>query len=491
VAGPPGPDAGVRRYLARQGPDERIGALHVVGRSRDPDDRFLTALAGILPPGRVATDPAILEGYRRDKARLVPAGVPAALVSPSSTVEVQRVLELASNHRVAVVTRGSGSGLAGGANATDGCIVLSLARMDQIVELDAGNLLATVEPGVLNGDLATAVAGLGLWYAPDPASAAFSTIGGNVATNAGGLCCVKYGTTRESVLGMEVVLADGSIVHTGRRTLKGVAGYDLTALFVGSEGTLGVVTEVTLRLRPEPPRPATLLASFRALEAAGRAIAAIRAHLVPSLLELMDRVTARAVDDLTGIGLDRDAAAVLIARSDAGDGRADEEIREMAICCEDAGATEVLHSSDPFESEGLMSARKMAFQALEQLGEPLLDDVAVPPARIPELLASIHAIADRNGVIVGTFGHAGEGNLHPTIVFVKGDPVSRAAAAQAFDEIVVAALALGGTISGEHGVGLLKRPYLEREIGEGAMRVHAAIKDALDPLHILNPGKMF
>ena len=443
-----------------------------------------------LPTGSVLTDLDVLESYRRDQASLVEAGMPLAVVRAGSTAEVQEILRTASRHRVPVVPRGAGSGLSGGANAVDGCLVVSLAGMDRIVEIDAASLFAVVEPGVVNDDLKQAVGDVGLCYPPDPASAGFSTIGGNIATNAGGLCCVKDGITGDFVLGLEAVLGDGSVLRTGRKTIKGAAGYDITRLLVGSEGTLGVVTQATVRLRPAPPPPATLVAFFADLISAGAAIAEIASSVVPSLLELMDRTTVVAVDEWKHMDLDREAAAMLIGRSDAGGQEGAAEIDRMGAACTSAGATFVAQSSDPVEADLLMTARRLAFPALERQGTILLDDVAVPLGRIPALLEAIERVADEHGVLIGTFGHAGDGNMHPTIVFDRQDPAEVARVRSAFGDIVRAALELGGTITGEHGVGLLKATFLTEEVGDTGHRAHRVIKEALDPLGILNPGKI-
>ncbi|HVG59446.1 MAG TPA: FAD-linked oxidase C-terminal domain-containing protein [Hyalangium sp.] len=451
---------------------------------------LLDDLAGVLPPEGIVTDPDVLEAHRRDQASWTTAGTARVLVRPGSTPEIQAVLRIASAHRVPVVARGAGSGLSGGANAVDGCIVLSLARMNRILELDRRSLLAVVQPGVLNAAVKAAAAEHGLWYAPDPASWEFSTIGGNLATNAGGLCCVKYGVTGDSVLGLEAVLADGSAVRTGGRTVKNVAGYDLTRLFVGSEGTLGIITEATLRLRPRPPRATTLVASFPTLSAAGEAVTEIMATTRPSLLELMDRATVRAVEAYRPMGLDAQAAALLLARSDAGGDQGVAECTRMAAACEAAGATFLAQTAEEAEGELLLGARRLALPALERQGSTLLDDVGVPLARIAELFAAVERIAEQHAVLIGTFGHAGDGNMHPTIVFDRNDPDAVSRAQFAFDGILRVVDELGGTITGEHGVGLLKRPYLARQLGPQTMRLHLAIKSALDPLGILNPGKL-
>ena len=452
----------------------------------------LDTLISALPDGAVVTDPELIESYRRDQAGTVAAGTPLAVVHAGSTDHVVTVMRWASEHGVAVVPRGAGSGLAGGANAVDGGIVLSLARMDEIVSIEADDLYAVVQPGVLNADLGRAVAERGLYYPPDPASKEFCSIGGNVATNAGGLCCLKYGVTSDFVLGLTVVLADGRVLRTGRRTAKGVAGYDLTRLFVGSEGTLGVVTEIVVRLRPAPSQAATLVAFFPELRAAADAVARISASgVVPSMLELMDRTTIRVVDDALKMDLDRDAAALLIAQSDAGGARAADEIARMATVCEKAGADFVAETTDVDEGEALLAARRGAFPALERLGDTLLDDVCVPRSAIPDLVARIEEIAARHDVLIGTFGHAGDGNMHPTVVFDAADPDSTARAMAAFDDIVATALDLGGTVTGEHGVGALKRGALALELDDVSLDVHRAVKAAFDPAGILNPGTMF
>jgi glycolate oxidase len=451
---------------------------------------FVDDLRAALGDGGVVTDPDILLAYRRDRAGLVPDGTPLAAASPRSTAEVTEVVRLAARHGVPIVPRGAGSGLAGGANAVDGCVVLSLTAMDAIVEIDQDELSATVQPGVLNATLSRAVQDLGLWYPPDPASWEFSTIGGNLATNAGGLCCVKYGVTRDAVLGLEVVLADGTVTRVGRGTVKGVAGYDLVGLLVGSEGTLGVITEATLRLRPAPHPSVTLVASFPSLARAGDAIAAIVRATSPSLLEVLDNTTIRAVERYKRMDLDLDAAALLVGQSDLPGQQGEHEIASIECACEAAGADLIVTTMDPQESELLLAARRLAYPALEQLGTTLLDDVAVPRSAVTRMVGEVAAIAERHGVLIGTFGHAGDGNLHPTIVYDAAEPSQVQAASDAFDDLVTAALRLGGTVTGEHGVGSLKRDHLATELGAVGLRLHRAVKTAFDPDHLLNPGKV-
>lgn len=437
----------------------------------------------------VTVDPDVVASQSRDQAPLAPAGTALALVRARSSAEVSATLAFATRHRVPVVTRGAGTGLAGGANAVDGAIVLSVAGMDRIVAIDPATRTATVEPGVINGALVREARAHGLHYAPDPASREISSIGGNIATNAGGSCCLKYGVTGDHVVSLDVALADGTILSTGKNTAKNVAGLDLTRLFVGSEGTLGVIVSATVRLVRAPLPPATLVAFFSSVEAAARAIVAMEAEHDLSLLEVMDNTTLRAVDALTRMDLDLDAAAFVLAQSDTP--FADTTMTACAAICEGHGARAVLRSTDEEESNQLVLARRMALPALEKMGNTLLDDVAVPKPALPAMFARIDEIAARHEVTIGTFGHAGDGNLHPTIVFRHGDEASARAAYRAFDDILEAAMGLGGTIAGEHGVGSLKQRYMEKMVGPRARSLMNGIKAVFDPLGILNPGKGF
>ncbi|MEH3067870.1 MAG: FAD-binding protein [Aeromicrobium erythreum] len=440
-----------------------------------------------LPPAIVQTDPDVVAGFAHDEARLAERSTPVAVLSPRDTDEVAACLRAARAAGLAVVTRGAGTGLAGGANAPEGSVVLSTRRLDRIVAIDVEERVAVVQPGVLTGDLRAAVEEVGLFYPPDPGSVAISTIGGNVATDAGGMCCVKYGVTGDYVLGLEVVLADGRVLRTGRRTVKGVAGYDLTHLLVGSEGTLGVITEVTLRLRPAPPAPATVVATFASLPDAGRAVERITADALDvSLLELLDATTLRAIDAHTGMGLD--AAAMLLVQSDQPDPAATLEAVQRA--CEGAGAVDVAVTADAEEGRQLLEARRQALPALERLGDWLLDDVCVPRRAIVALVQGVEQVARAEGLTIGVFGHAGDGNMHPTVILDQRDPESEAAARRAFDAITALALDLGGTVTGEHGVGRLKAGWLARELDPVALDVHRAVKAALDPEGRLNPGSV-
>jgi glycolate oxidase len=440
-------------------------------------------------PSSAVLDRASVDTYRRDCADLAPAGQPRAVVRARDTGDVAEALRWATAHRVPVVTRGAGTGLSGGAAAIEGCVVLSLAAMDRILEVSADDLLAVAQPGVVNADLNRAAEEHGLFYPPDPSSFEISTIGGNLATNAGGFRCLKYGVTRDSVLGLQVVLADGRIIRTGSRTVKNVVGYDLTSLFVGSEGTLGVITEATLRLRPRPAHPpASMVASFATLAAAGQAVSAIiRAGLGPSLLELMDRASIRLIEDYQAMGLDLDAAALLIGQADSPDAQSQAEA--MVSLAQHAGATYAAASTDAVEADMLLQARRSHYQAAEAAGQVLTEDVGVPRSRLPDLLAGIEWVASRHGLVIATAGHAGDGNMHPAIVLPRGRPDAVALALRVADEICTLAVRLGGTISGEHGIGSLKRQWLTKQLSDDTLAAHQAIRTALDPLGILNPGK--
>jgi D-lactate dehydrogenase (cytochrome)/glycolate oxidase len=385
------------------------------------------------------------------------------------------------------VTRGAGTGLAGGANAIDGCIVLSTALMNRVLSIDVAQRTATAEPGVLNGDLAAAVAEHGLWYAPDPSSRAICSIGGNVATNAGGACCVKYGVTGDHIAALKAVLADGSVIETGSVCRKNVAGLDLTKVLIGSEGTLAVVVEVTVRLRPAPKPPATLVAVFPTAEAAGAAVLAIEKVAEFSLIEMMDRTTINAVEDHLHMDLDRAAGAMLLVQSDSS--RALDDVIAAAQACESSGASSTFHTDDPDEGAAMLHARHSAIPSLETTGATLLDDVGVPKPRLAELIAGVEEIAQRRGLTIATFGHAGDGNLHPTVVYDATDPAAFENAKAAFGEILDIALALGGTITGEHGVGQIKRAWLPNQVGEVERGLMDGIRRVFDPQGILNPGK--
>jgi glycolate oxidase len=451
---------------------------------------LVAELRRALPDVRLLNDAADTEAYRADETAYLRAGTPLAVCFPRSTQDVVTIVRACAAAGVPIVPRGAGTGLSGGAVAVDGALTVAFTAMDQILEIDKANLTATVQPGVINAELNRAAGEHDLFYPPDPASFELCTIGGNLAENSGGLRCVKYGVTRDWVAGLEVVLADGSVIRTGGKNKKDVAGYDLTGLFVGSEGTLGLVTEATLRLLPLPPAKLTLLAFFDSVHACGDAVARITAAgVVPVTLELMDAFTIAAVDDAHNLGLDRSAAAMLMVESDAGGAAAEAELATAAAACQAAGATSVVRAADAQEADWLRQARRAAHGALERAGVARMDDVGVPRSRVPEMLDAIARVAAQVDLRIGVFGHAGDGNLHPTYIVSRDDPGAAERIDRARDLIYRAALELGGTISGEHGMGLAKKPWLALQRGERAVEVMRAIKAALDPHGLLNPGK--
>ncbi len=449
-------------------------------------DSFVAALADVVDD--LVTDADVLDAHRHDHAKFCPAGKPAVLVRPRSTAEVSAVLRLATEHRVPVVPQGARTGLAGAANAVDGCVLLSTVRMDAVLEVDTDEQIAVVQPGVTNAQLSRTVAEQGLFYPPDPSSWEEATIGGNVATDAGGLCCVKYGVTGDFVRGLELVLASGAVLRTGRRTAKGVAGYDLTRLVVGSEGTLGVVTEVTLALRPAPEAALTMAASFASGQDALRAAAAMMSSgLRPSLMEFLDRQTVRAIQDYRDLGLPSDVEALLLTQSDRGP-RAADDVARMAKLCRDGGALEVAEASDADESRMLLEARRLVNAAMEAQGATLVDDVAVPRRRLPELLTGVREVAATYDVTICCPGHVGDGNMHPTVIFDRTDPAAAERAVAAFGAVMDLGLSLGGTITGEHGIGRLKQQWLATELGETGLALQRGVKAVFDPDGLLNPG---
>ncbi|GHJ99212.1 FAD-linked oxidase [Streptomyces sp. Y2F8-2] len=452
---------------------------------------LLDRLKAGLPAEAVLTDPDVTASYANDMASFCAAGTPAVVVLPRTVEEVQHVMRTATELRVPVVPQGARTGLSGAANASDGCIVLSLTKMDRILEINPVDRIAVVEPGVVNAALSRAVHEHGLYYPPDPSSWEMCTIGGNIGTASGGLCCVKYGVTAEYVLGLDVVLADGRLMSTGRRTAKGVAGYDLTRLFVGSEGSLGIVVRAILALKPQPPRQLVLAAEFASAAAACDAVCRIMAggH-VPSLLELMDRTTVKAVNALAHMGLPESTEALLLAAFDTPDPAAD--LAAVGALCEAAGATQVVPTDDAAESELLLQARRLSLTALEAVkGTTMIDDVCVPRSKLGEMLDGVERIAEKYQLTIGVCAHAGDGNTHPTVCFDAQDPDESRRARESFDEIMALGLRLGGTITGEHGVGVLKKEWLAREIGPVGVEMQRAVKQVFDPLGILNPGKLF
>ncbi len=436
------------------------------------------------------TDPQILASYCQDRAQDPGAEPPLALVRPTCTAEVQAIVRWCAAHAVGLVTRGAGSGLSGGATARAGTVVLCTERM-RALHIDPATRTATVQPGLLNAEVKAAAAQHGLWYPPDPSSFEFCSIGGNVATNAGGLCCVKYGVTRDYVLGLEVVLADGRAVRLGGRRIKDSAGLALTQLFVGSEGALGIITEIILRLLPAQPPACTVVGIFPTVTAAGRAVLAVMDRLRPAMLEFMDAVAINAVEDRLRMGLPRDAAALLVAQSDAPGAAGREEIQLIQQAFDAHGATESFATDDAAEGEAFTAARREAIPAVEALGSLLLEDVGVPLPQLPALIDGVAGIAAAQDVTISVIAHAGDGNTHPLIVYDPADVAQQERAQVAFGQVMDLAISLEGTITGEHGVGRLKKAWLPDQLGPEVMDLSAAIKTALDPAGVLNPGVIF
>lgn len=455
------------------------------------DAAVLRELRAIVGADHVRHADGDVTAYARDATPLFHAR-PGAVVHPASTEEVAAVLRLASARSIPVVPRGAGSNLCSGTVPLSGGIVLVLTRLDRILELSGDELLAVCQPGVTCAALADAAAARGLLYAPDPGSRSVATIGGTVATCAGGLRGLKYGVTRNYVLGTETVLATGEVIRTGGRLWKDVAGYDLTRLLTGSEGTLGVITEVTLALLPAPAAGGNGLAYFPGLADAGRAVAdIIAAGIVPATLEFLDAKCIGAVEEFARLGLRRDAGALLIFGDDGEPAAVTRRLARMAELCLARGAIEATVAGRAAESEALLAARRCTLPALSRLGSiTVLEDVGVPRPRIAAMVDHIDAIADRHDVTIATFGHAGDGNLHPTCVIEAGDDEATERAHRAFAEIFRTAMRLGGTITGEHGVGAAKLPYLAERLGTAQLDLLRRIKAAFDPAGVLNPGKV-
>ena len=447
----------------------------------------LAELAAQLGDGSLITDPASTAAYAQDWCKAGAAGVPLAVLRATSAAEVQAGMRWAAARGIPVVPRGAGSGLSGGSNAIDGCLTISLDRMTG-VQIDPATRTAIVEPGALNVDVKRAAAQHGLTYPPDPSSFEICSIGGNVATNAGGLCCVKYGVTTDYVLGLDVVLADGRLIRLGGPRLKDVAGLALIKLFVGSEGTLGIFTRVVLRLVPALPPPATIVAMFATSREAAHGVVAACNTTRPALLELMDNASLNAVEDFTPMGLDRAAGALVLAQSDAVGAAQAVEIDLIRAAFEASGAQEIFVTDDADEGALFTAARRLVLPALEARGSVLLEDVGVPVPLLPDLIDGVARIAAAADLLIPVVAHAGDGNTHPVIVFNAADRAETARADQAFADIMRLAIELGGTITGEHGVGRLKAAMLPEMLGEDVMDVNRRIKAALDPEGLLNPG---
>jgi glycolate oxidase len=446
----------------------------------------------MLAPPNLLTAPEDLITYSFDGTPAL-SQLPGCVVFAAGTENVAQILRLANSSKTPVITRGAGTGLSGGSVPVPGCIVLCTARMDKILELDRQNLTILVEPGVTTQQVATAAAAAGLFYPPDPGSMKISTIGGNVAENSGGLRGLKYGITRNYVMGLEVVLPDGEILWTGNKCVKDVAGYSLKDIFIGSEGTLGVVTKILLKLIPRPAARQTMLATFAQMEQAAEAVSAIiAAPIIPCTLEFLDRTTIRCVEEYAKIGLPLDCEALLLMETDGHPAAVADEAARMQQICRDHGCREVRVARDDAEAVQLAAARRGAFSALARVAPTtILEDATVPRSELARMIRFVQATAQKHALRIGTFGHMGDGNLHPTFLTDERNHEEMRRVEEAFGEIFDEAIRLGGTITGEHGVGLAKKSFLPKFLGDAQMRVSRDLRRALDPNSILNPGKMF
>lgn len=455
-------------------------------------ETHLQALRAIVGTEHVLTSAEDLIAYGFDGTATLKQR-PEAVILPADTAQVAACVKLAAAHSIPVVTRGSGTGLSGGSVPSPGSIVLCLVRMDKILGVDAANLTLRTQCGAITAAVDAAAGAHGLFYPPDPGSMKISTIGGNVAENSGGLRGLKYGVTRDYVMGLEVVLPDGRIVRLGNACVKDVAGYSMKDLFIGSEGTLGIITEVLLKLLPKPAARRTMLASYDRMEDAAQTVSAIiAARIIPCTLEFLDRVTIGCVEDYAKIGLPRDCAALLLMETDGHPAAVEDEAARMLEIARAHGARDVRVAANESEALQLASARRSAFSALARVRPTtILEDVTVPRDRLAEMVAFIAEVAERHRLKVGTFGHMGDGNLHPTFLTDERDADEMHRVHAALEEIVDRTLAVGGTITGEHGVGLAKKPWLRRQLGEASHGLMREIKHALDPRGLLNPGKIF
>ena len=456
------------------------------------DSSFVAALQGILGVNKVLTEHEDIIPYAFDGTAALKVR-PGAVVFPESSVEVSQCVKLARAASVPVVTRGSGTGLSGGSVPLDGCLVICLVKMDQVVEVDPKNLTLRAQCGVITKEIDDAAARVGLFYPPDPGSMKISTIGGNVAENSGGLRGLKYGVTRDYVMGIQVVLPDGELVFLGNKCVKDVAGYSMKDLFVGSEGTLGIITEVLLKLLPRPKARRTMLALYDSMEAAAETISAIiAARIIPCALEFLDRMTVGCVEDYAKIGLPTDVEALVLMETDGHPVVVEEEAARMMELAKKCGAREVTIAADEQEGARLASARRSAFSALARIRPTtILEDVTVPRSELANMVAFINEVAARHRLQIGTFGHLGDGNLHPTFLTDERNTEEMHRVELALEEIVSETLRLGGTVTGEHGVGLAKKAFVKRQLGEGSYELMRTIKKALDPTGLLNPGKIF
>jgi len=453
---------------------------------------FIQSLQEILSPDRVLTSAEDIVPYSFDGTAVLKQR-PGAVVFPLTAEEVSECVKLARRNSVPVVTRGSGTGLSGGSVPMAGCLVICLVKMDKLIEVDEKNLTLRAQSGVITKEIDDAAAKVGLFYPPDPGSMKISTIGGNVAENSGGLRGLKYGVTRDYIMGIEVVLPDGTLTFLGNKCVKDVAGYSMKDLFIGSEGTLGIITEVILKVLPRPKARKTMLALYDSMDAAAKTISAIiAAKIIPCTLEFLDRVTVQCVEDYAKIGLPTDVEALVLMETDGHPVVVEEEAAQMMVLAKANGAREVRAAADEAEGAKLAAARRNAFSALARVRPTtILEDVTVPRSELATMVAFIDSVAKKHNLQIGTFGHLGDGNLHPTFLTNERDLEEMHRVEIALEEIVDETIRLGGTVTGEHGVGLAKKAFLKRQLGEGSYELMRSIKQALDPQGLLNPGKIF
>ncbi|MCD8511113.1 MAG: glycolate oxidase subunit GlcD [Bacillus sp. (in: Bacteria)] len=449
-------------------------------------------LVAIVGEGNFRDTPQDLIAYSYDATPNYQA-LPDAVILPRHTQDVSEIVKVCNEYKVPIVPRGNATNLCGGTTPLEGGVVMIFNHMNQILEIDEENLTITVQPGLVTLSMIEAVEGKGLFYPPDPSSMKISTIGGNINECAGGLRGLKYGVTRDYVIGLEFVMPNGDIVRTGGKLAKDVAGYDLTRLLVGSEGTLAVITEATLKLIPKPETKKTMLAMYDSLEASGQTVSTIIANkIIPTTLEFLDQPTIQVVEDFAKIGLPTEVGAILLIEQDGPKEVVERDIQRIAEICDEGGAISVKIAETPEEGEALTTARRSALSALARLKPTtILEDATVPRSKIAEMVRAIEEIAEKNNVRICTFGHAGDGNLHPTCMTDARDEEEMERVEKAFEEVFEKAIDLGGTITGEHGVGVMKSPYLAWKVGETGVNAMLAIKRSFDPNNIMNPGKVF
>lgn len=456
------------------------------------DGSILKQFKKIVGEGNVETSKMSLYSYSYDATPKF-QHTPDAVVTPNSTEEIAAIVKICNENKIPVTPRGSGTNLSAGTTPLKGGVVLLLNKLNKILEIDEQNLTATVQPGVITQDLITTVKEKGLLYPPDPSSMNISTIGGNINENSGGLRGLKYGVTRDYVLGLKIVLPNGDIIETGGKLAKDVAGYDLTRLFIGSEGTLGVITEAILKLVPLPESNKTLLATYKDIDNAAQTVSRIiENRIIPATMEFMDQPTIKVVEDYNKIGLPTDAKAVLLIEQDGSKNEVEKDIEKIAKICGEMDAVTVSIAKDEKEADLLRTARRSALSTIARLRPTtILEDATVPRSQVAPMVKAINDIAEKYGIQICTFGHAGDGNLHPTIPTDIRNKEEFERVEKAFEEIFEKAVELGGTITGEHGVGAMKAPYLELKLGEGGIQAMKWIKQSFDPNNIMNPGKLF